>query len=300
MDLAKEDEGLKPELTFNPALQYFGQVVTHRMTSQEGAELPPLNEAIASYVKPDKELFEEAAPEVSAFEEAFKLEYVNEDENKRRQRVYWRDIIQREEAKNQEEAKEIEEEERIARLKVEQKGDGFEFKDDEVKEITSVDPIGDFKKMVSNRKVDRVGDAIGQMQSMIERFVKNSLKGDLFDKALECLQAMRETCVREDEAQRYNEFLQRLKRIFAKGSHAEFFQRFAAQGKVLSLITVKESAISSNVTEEEALKVSTVCIHAHTSSLKSGVTKRPPRKLQLRTTSTWTTLSDEVNKLNNY
>ena len=262
------------------------------MTSQE-AELPPLNEAIASYVKPDKELFEEAAPEVSAFEEAFKLEYVNEDENKRRQRVYWRDIIQREGAKNQEEAKEIEEEERIARLKVEQKGDGFEFKDDEVKEITSVDPIGDFKKMVSDRKVDRVGDAIGQMQNMIERFVKNSLKGDLFDKALECLQAMRETCVREDEAQRYNEFLQRVKRIFAKGSHAEFFQRFAQQGKQLSLITVKESAISSNVTEDEALKVSPISSITTASSLKLEVaSKRPPRRPPPRTTTTWTTLSD--------
>lgn len=100
---------------------------------------------------------------MSAFEEAFKLEYNNEDENKKRQRVYWRDIIQREEVKTKEEAKQIEEEERIARLKVEQKGDGFEFKDDEVKEISSVNPIQDFKKMVSDRKVDRVSEAITQM-----------------------------------------------------------------------------------------------------------------------------------------
>ena len=61
------------------------------------------------------------------------------------------------------------------------------------------------------------------MQNMIERFVKNSLKGDLFDKALECLQTMRVTCVKEDEAQKYNDFLHRIKRIFGKGSHSEFF-----------------------------------------------------------------------------
>ena len=176
----QEEEELKPELTFNPALQYFGQVVTHRITHPETHELPPLNEAIAEYVKPDKELFQAAEPEVSAFEEAFKLEYNNEDENKKRQRVYWRDIIQREEVKTKEEAKQIEEEERIARLKVEQKGDGFEFKDDEVKEISSVNPIQDFKKMVSDRKVDRVSEAITQMQAMVERFIKNSLKGDLY------------------------------------------------------------------------------------------------------------------------
>ena len=109
-------------------------------------------------MKPDKELFEAANDEVSAFEEAFKLEYNNEDENKKRQRVYWRDIIQREEVKNSEEVKQQAEEERIANLKA--KGDGFEFKDDEIKEISSVNPIKDFEKMVSDRKVDRVGEAL--------------------------------------------------------------------------------------------------------------------------------------------
>lgn len=98
---------------------------------------------------------------MSAFEEAFKLEYTQDDENRKRQRVYWRDIIQREEAKNQEEHKQVEEEQRIARLKVNPKGDGFEFKDDEVREISSVNPINDFQKMVSDRKVDRVGEAVG-------------------------------------------------------------------------------------------------------------------------------------------
>ena len=104
LDLTQaEEERLVPEMTFNPALQYFGQVVTHRITHPESAELPPLNEAIADYVKPDKDLFEGAAEDVSAFESAFKLEYNKDDENKKRQRVYWRDIIQREEEKNKEE-----------------------------------------------------------------------------------------------------------------------------------------------------------------------------------------------------
>ena len=96
-------------MTFNPALQYFGQVVSHRITHPESVELPPLNENIAEYVKPDKEMFEAAQEEVSAFESAFKLEYNVDDENKKRHRVYWRDIIQREEAKTKEEAKNIEE-----------------------------------------------------------------------------------------------------------------------------------------------------------------------------------------------
>ena len=35
------------------------------------------------------------------------------------------------------------------------------------KEISSVNPIADFKAMINDRKVDRVGDAISQMQKMI-------------------------------------------------------------------------------------------------------------------------------------
>lgn len=44
-----QEEQLQPEMTFNPALQYFGQVVTHRITHPEAQELPPLNESIAEY-----------------------------------------------------------------------------------------------------------------------------------------------------------------------------------------------------------------------------------------------------------
>jgi hypothetical protein len=36
---------------------------------------------------------------VSAFDDAFELKANNEDEDKKRKRVYWRDIIQREELK---------------------------------------------------------------------------------------------------------------------------------------------------------------------------------------------------------
>jgi hypothetical protein len=46
---------------------------------------------------------------------------------------------------------------------------------DVVKEISSVNPIADFNAMVKDRKVDRVGEAISQMQKIIERFVSGSI-----------------------------------------------------------------------------------------------------------------------------
>lgn len=87
-----------------------------------------------------------------------------------------------------------------------------------------MNPVSDFARMVADRKVDRVADALGQMQTLIERFVKNSLKGDLYGKAIECLAAMRASCVQEDEGARYNEFMYRVKRLFGRGSHSDFFK----------------------------------------------------------------------------
>ena len=113
-----------------------------------------------------------------------------------------------------------------------------------------MNPIEDFKKMVNDRKVDRVGDAVNQMQNLIERFVKNSLKGDLYQKAIECLNHLRGACVKEDEAPAFNKFMDRIKKMFAHGSHKEFWIEVVKNK--LSLITKKESSISSSVTEEEA------------------------------------------------
>jgi len=58
-------------------LQYFAQVVTHKITKPDDAgELPELNENIANQIRPDRELFENAEQEISAFEDAFDLKEV--------------------------------------------------------------------------------------------------------------------------------------------------------------------------------------------------------------------------------
>ena len=79
------------------------------------------------------------------------------------------------------------------------------------------------------------------MQTLIERFVKNSLKGDLYDKAIECLRALREACVKEDEAQKFNTFMhKRVKQVLGKEStYGDFFKRVVQSG--LTLITKHES-----------------------------------------------------------
>ena len=101
--------------------------------------------------------------------------------------------------------------------------------------------------MINDRKTDRVGDAIQQMQKLIERFVTHSLKGDLFDKALECMRTLREACVKEDEAPSFNKFAERIKALALRtGNESESFFTLMANSK-MTLITKHESSISSIV-----------------------------------------------------
>jgi len=125
--------------------------------------------------------------------------------------------------------------------------DGRDEDDDQVKkgivkEIGSINPIADFNAMITDRKVDRVSDAISQMQKIIERFISNSLKGDLYDKAFECFKELRHACVKEDEAENFNGFAALMKSEFASGDQP-FFDKVKDAG--VSLITKGESFSST-------------------------------------------------------
>ena len=88
------------------------------------------------------------------------------------------------------------------------------------------------------------------MQKMIERFVESSLKGDLFDKAIECMKELRYASVREDEAQSFNKFAEKMKLSVLKDvDKEEFFKKMSAEK--LTLITKHES-VDSTVEQDEA------------------------------------------------
>jgi len=240
-----EEEQLKPKMTFNPVLQYMYQCIQNRALNPEDNKLPDLDENIASYIKPDKKLFESAEIAVNTFSKSFDLHKVESLQPKPK-RVYWRDLISQEEDKEvkaspEEEQKQMEE---VNPVQAE-KGKGV-FEPEEVKEISVVDPITDFKKMIGDRHRDRVDEALCQMKNMIIRFIDESLVGSSYDRALECLIAMREACVKEDEAVEFNDFMYDLKEKYSaeKGKHRKMWDMIVE--KKLTLIT-KEESINSLV-----------------------------------------------------
>lgn len=97
--------------------------------------------------------------------------------------------------------------------------------------------------MIKDRKTDRVSDAISQMSKMIERFVNTSLKGDLFDKAIECMKELRAASITEDEAPSFNRFAANIKKLFGNPPNNAFFEKVKACG--ISLITKHETFSST-------------------------------------------------------
>ena len=88
------------------------------------------------------------------------------------------------------------------------------------------------------------------MRDVIERYVRGSLNGDIYEKALDCLLELRKAAISEDEAPFFNKFMATLKEKFSQGTHAGFW-KLLVKTKV-SLITCLESEISSAVTPKEA------------------------------------------------
>jgi hypothetical protein len=73
----------------------------------ENPDLPNLNPQIEEYVRPERELFQEAQHEISAFDSAFDLVPGEENQDRQNRRIYWKDIIAREEAKKEEEEQQL-------------------------------------------------------------------------------------------------------------------------------------------------------------------------------------------------
>ena len=62
--------------------------------------------------------------------------------------------------------------------------------------------------------------------------------------------SLREACVAEDEAQKFNLFMEMIKKRYTVGANKEFFEMVRKER--VSLITKDESSISSTITKQEA------------------------------------------------
>jgi len=243
LDLEKEDENgekhevLKPTETFNPILQYFYQCLEHKALNKDNNidTLPPLDESIGEYIRPDKNLFE-GNKYVTFLPKAFEIKEKEKKEDKKK-RVFWREIINTE----------ISENTGISEKKLEEKLEAH--KEEAKKSISTTSPIEDFTEMLNYKYKDLTVDALEQMKEIIIKFIVESFKGSYYTRALDCIKVLRDACLDEDEIDIFNIFLNKLRINFPKEKFMDFWKLFIDNR--IMMISSKEN-VKSSISEEES------------------------------------------------
>eukprot|EP01079_Euglenida_sp_SAG-EU17-18_P006238 gene6238-1113_t len=138
-----------------------------------------------------------------------------------------------------------------------------------VREVGTINPVKDFWSMCDWKYPpsiplpsqchladhtwleDLVDKAVDGMVQVVDELIKDSIRDRNYPKALQCLQALREGCLREEESARFNKELERLKTQHQQGRRKEFWSDHVVKAEV-TLISEKEGHGDSEVTPEVA------------------------------------------------
>eukprot|EP01102_Stenamoeba_stenopodia_P012456 TRINITY_DN3947_c0_g2_i1.p1 TRINITY_DN3947_c0_g2~~TRINITY_DN3947_c0_g2_i1.p1 ORF type:complete len:754 (+),score=228.50 TRINITY_DN3947_c0_g2_i1:208-2469(+) len=218
MTAAKDDddestEALKPKYTYNPSLQHFYQAIQKRALNPK-AHLPKLDPIIEKYINPDEDLFRQASDALKSFQQAFPLTKTEAAEQQKRR--FWKDNF---------DDVDVTLDSYIPDPKKHKKDDKISidklFNAGGTSEVGSIKPVQDFKEMIARRDVDLVDKAIQQMEERIVQLINDSIGSQLYPKAIECLNALRAACIKEEESEEWNRFLRKLKSLYAASDESD-------------------------------------------------------------------------------
>eukprot|EP00455_Lapot_gusevi_P048048 TRINITY_DN6592_c0_g2_i3.p1 TRINITY_DN6592_c0_g2~~TRINITY_DN6592_c0_g2_i3.p1 ORF type:complete len:729 (-),score=150.15 TRINITY_DN6592_c0_g2_i3:21-2207(-) len=215
-DETETTEILKPKYTFNPILQRFYQCVERRALDPS-APVSELDPVIKSYLEPNPQVFERSREALQQFKQAFPLKQRESQDKKKRR--HWRDLIEDQEAskKSRHDAPEPSID-LDTEIKIE------EIVKERVDHVSSADPLGTFTSIMSRRDNPAlVTQAINEMWTIIEDSIIKAFRGNTFPKALACLLALREACVREEESGLFNQGLIKLRGLVEK-KYSDFWR----------------------------------------------------------------------------
>eukprot|EP01135_Chromosphaera_perkinsii_P001601 Nk52_evm71s207 gene=Nk52_evmTU71s207 len=100
---------------------------------------------------------------------------------------------------------------------------GQEFREEGL-EIGTLDPVGDYAKLLGRKDTDWTKDANEMMINTIKSFILDGGFGHrYYSRACECIKALREECVERWEAATYNGFLTQMKNDCENGDHHKFW-----------------------------------------------------------------------------
>jgi len=210
MDLtADEDNELyKPKSVYNLGYQYLYQCIRHRAINPDDP-LPPKSDRLLKMVNPDPEIVKNSRSIAQEIKEMFgveKVDYMDKDKKG------FGEVVDNEiknlinNIKNPNTETKFKTEEELSNMRMEN------IIETSVKDIGSMNPVEDFKAMVNQRDAALLDKAFTKMKAMIQNLLRNALSNQSYEKILNCINALRETCVKEDEGLLFNEFMQDLKK----------------------------------------------------------------------------------------
>ncbi|KAL5218549.1 hypothetical protein ABZP36_019233 [Zizania latifolia] len=240
LDLAPpgREEILKPDFTPNPMLERFYSFLDLK-SKQPDAKVPPVDKCLKRIMEPDPDVVDYQAPLIKNLGNSFELK-----ENPKKKKARTQDRLIYAGADDQSKLLEEPSAKQIGVM-------GILYPPTEkVGEIGDNNPVQDFEAMLAQRSSPAwVQKAIDEMQKYTTALLQNSREGDDYQKALECVVALRKACIIEQEPKEFNVFLTNLYERFRTVDVAKFFQLLWS--KNISLIN-KEEAPDSDVTEEMA------------------------------------------------
>jgi len=112
-------------------------------------------------------------------------------------------------------------------------------------------PLKDFQKNIAQGDV--VSKAVEDLSAVILEVVMKPFASRRHKEMLECMKALRKTCLEEDEVDAWNTFIRELKeKCMAKPGNLKFWKEVRENDKGLGLISKEEAGVECHVTQSEA------------------------------------------------
>lgn len=233
LDLAPSGkEALLPEFTPNPVLERFYRHLELK-AKQPDAAVPPLDETLKKIIEPDPELVAENKSVFDALHRHFELKQNPKLKKSSRQ---WYQEKQSGSNAHVSGGQAVNSIENQPPVKIEKIGD--------------LTPVQDFEAMMSQRdNPEWVEKAIKELREKILALLIHSDEGDKYQKAVECVAALRKGYILEQEPGPYNDLMHHIRQYCEEKGIKSLPQLLASRD--LTLIS-KSEAEDSNVTAEEA------------------------------------------------
>eukprot|EP00795_Rhopilema_esculentum_P011242 gene11242-21431_t len=233
----EKEEAFKPKNTLNPFIQRLCDCVQKRALNPTDETLPPLAEPIKKSIEPLPRQGASCRPTIDKIKELFPLAEISKKKNK--------NVFQISEEST---------EPKLKRMKIANENENGEpsfarLASSCITEVGTADPVKDYQLLLHNSNSSTFREVSQQLAKRILQLVNDSFLDQYYQKALDCLKALRQESLQGGEIDIFNELLQKIKESMKGKRRNDFWELIITER--IGLITQEECS-KSHVIEKEA------------------------------------------------